>query len=307
MMDPIEMSFIKAKSQRKRRLAMDEKHEDEVCNTVVDFIVKRKNLTINRISCPDKEKKNNVPSVDRLIECRGVEIVLEHTLIESYPEQIADSKRVTKLLGPLRTELTGQFPSPGHYKLSIDVGAVKGAKDTEYIQNALIKWIKEKAPLLRVGSPNVAPNHYIREEPPEVPFEVTLYRFARRDGELRSMLDAPEDLREKRRERIRKALEEKCPKLHKARGDNRISVLLLEWDDIFLGDDLEIAHVVTGELAVRNDVPDEIYLVDTSIITQWAVLVVKDGTSLFRDIDDPEPYYLKPKDTSPKIGDKHYR
>ncbi len=207
---------------------MEKKHEKQVCDTIIHFIAKRKNLTVNKICYPDKEKRNSAPSVDRLIECPGLEIVLEHTLIESYSEQIADSKRVAKLLGPLRTKLAGRLPMPGHYKLSIEVGAVKGAKETEHIQNALINWIKEKAPLLRVGSPNVAPAHYIREKPRGIPFEVTLYRFARRDGEFCIMLDAPEDLRKKKRQRIRKALEEKCPKLCKARGDKRISILLLE-------------------------------------------------------------------------------
>jgi len=269
------------------------KHEDRVCDTVVYFVVKRKNLTIDRIYYPDKDKRNKGPSVDRLIKCVRVEIVLEHTLIESYPEQIADRKMVANLLGPLRTELAAQLPTPGHYQLSIDVGAVKGAKDNERIQKALIIWIKEKAPTLKLGSPDVAPNHLIREKPVGVPFEVTLYRFPRRDGQFQINLQAPEDLEEKRRERIRKALDEKCPKLCKAKGENRISILLLESDDIFLGNDLEIAEIVTQELAVRNDAPDEVYLVDTWV-HHWAVSILKDGPTFFPDIEDVGPYYLDP-------------
>jgi hypothetical protein len=270
---------------------MKEMHEDKVCDTIVHFIAKRKNLIIDKICYPDKDKKDNTPSVDRLIKCLGVEILLEHTLIESYPEQIADSKRVANLLGPLRRKLAGKLPTPGHYQLSINVGAVKGAKDTESIQTALLKWIKEKAPLLKVGSPNVAPAHYIREKPLGVPFEVTLYRFSRRDGEFWIILNAPENLQKKRRQRIRKALEEKCPKLHEARGNKRISVLLLEYDDIFLGNDLVISQDIIAELPSRNDVPDEIYLIDTCI-TRWSVSVVKEGVSLFPNIQNLGPHYL---------------
>jgi len=270
---------------------MEKNHEKQVCDTIIHFITKRKNLTINKICYPDKEKRNSAPSVDRIIKCCGSEIVLEHTLIESYSEQITDSKRVANLLGPLRIKLTGQLPKPGHYELLIDAGAVKGAKDTKNIQTALIKWIKEKAPLLQVGSPNVAPAHYIREKPAGVPFEATLYRFPRHDGELWIKLLAPNNLESKRKKRIRKAFDDKCPKLFKAREGNRISILLLEYDDIFLGNDLEIGQDIIEELTSRNDVPDEIYLVDTCI-TKWSVSVLKEGIGLFPNIQNLGPHYL---------------
>ncbi len=275
---------------------MGKKHEDQVCTALIDFIAKQKNLTIREICCPDKEKKNNLPSVDRLIKCPDVEIVLEHTLIESYPKQIADSKRVDNLLGPLRAKLAGELPKPGHYELSIDVGAVKGAKDTKIVQTALIKWIKEKAPLLQVGSPNVAPAHYIREKPPEVPFEVTLYRLSRSDGGFWISVNAPEDLKKSRRQRIRKAIEDKCPKLCKARGDKCISILLLESDDLFLGNCSETAQAIAKELCPRNDSPEEIYLVETEI-KPWVVWVLKEGKNLYRDIENPGPYRVYPDET----------
>jgi len=272
---------------------MGNKHEDQVCNTVIGFIVKRKHLTIIEICCPDKEKKKNVPSVDRMIKCTGVEVVLEHTLIESYPQQIADNNMVAKLLGPLRAQLSGQLPTPGHYELCIDVGAVKGAKNSQAIQSALIKWIKAKAPFLRVGSPNVAPAHYVREKPPGVPFAVTLYRFPRRDGKIWIALNAPEYLREQRRQRIRKALNDKCPKLFDAKGDKRTSILVLESNDIFLGNCCEIARAVAEELKAHRDAPDEVYLVETEL-KLWTIWILKDGSHSFQDVANPGPYYVKP-------------
>lgn len=276
------------------KVIMKNKHEHRVCNTVAHFIAKRKNLFIIEICCPDQAKKNSKPSVDRLIKCSDTEIALEHTLVESYPQQIADNKRVANLLGPLRAELSGQLPTPGHYELCVDVGAVKGAKNSQAIQSALIKWIKAKAPFLRVGSPNLAPAHYVREKPPGVPFEVTLYRFARRDGEFWIALNAPEYLREQRRQRIRKALDDKCPKLCKARGNKRISILLLESDDIFLANCCDTSEALADELKGRNDAPDEVYLVETEIEKQWVVWILKEATKLFRDIENPGPYYLEP-------------
>jgi len=270
---------------------MEDKHEDQVCNTLVQFIAKRKGVIIDRGYCPDKDKDNNQPSVDRLVKCSGLEIVLEHTLIESYPEQIADHCRIKELLGHVKSEVEGQLPIPGHYELSLAVGAVKGAKDTKSIQRALIRWIENEAPSLLIGSPDVAPRHCTTEKPAGVPFEVTLYRWPGNDGKFYFSLIAPENLEAKRAQRIREALEKKCPKLHNARGKERVSILLLEADDISLGNHLQINKALTDELSSRNDVPDDIYLVSTEL-EEWCVWILKEGTKLFRDIQDCGPHYL---------------
>jgi len=276
---------MKNKSSAKRS------HEKQVCKVVASFITKLKNLTIDEIISPEEEEHNE-QAVDALIKCSSIEIVLEHTRIESYPAQIADKYMVKNLLKPLEGKLTGQLPTPGHYELSIAVGAVKGAKDTERIQKALIAWIQEKAPLLELPIHKPSDKHYVREKPRGVPFEVALHRFERRDGRFSIVLVAPAELETKRRQRIKIALEKKCPKLSKAKGETRTSVLLLELDDICLGDPIQTAKAVTEELS-QNDVPDEIYLVETEA-KLWVVWVLKDGKALFSDLEDWGPYSLEP-------------
>ncbi|MBW8041574.1 MAG: hypothetical protein FVQ85_16480 [Planctomycetes bacterium] len=281
---------MKNKSSAKRS------HEKQVCKVVASFIAKIKNLTIDDIISPEEEEHNE-QAVDALIKCSSIEIVLEHTRIESYPEQIADNYMVKNLLKPLVGKLTGKLPTPGHYRLSIDVGAVKGAKDTERVQKALIAWVQEKAPLLELPVHKPSDKHYIREKPCGVPFEVALHRLERRDGKFTIELVAPAELETKRRRRIKIALEKKCPKLSKAKGETRISVLLLELDDICLGDPIQTAKAVTEELS-QNDVPDEIYLVETEA-KPWVVWVLKDGEALFSDLEDWGPYDLDPLQNNP--------
>ena len=145
--------------------------------------------------------------------------------------------------------------------------------------------------MLRLGSPDVAPDHYKREKPDGVPFKVTLYRWSGNDGKFWITEDAPEDLAEKKRERIREALEEKCPKLWRARGNNRTSILVLELDDISLGNHVSVGQALSQEPVHRSDAPDEIYLVRTER-DEWVVWVLKEGVSLFRDVADPGPYYI---------------
>ncbi|MHA1713124.1 MAG: hypothetical protein ACTSW4_03650 [Candidatus Ranarchaeia archaeon] len=275
----------------KNKSSAKKKHEKQVCKIVASFIAKRKNLTIDDISFPDEEEHNE-QAVDVLIKCSSMEIVLEHTRIESYPAQIADKCMVENLLKPLENKLTDQLPTPGHYKLSIAVGAVKGAKDTESIQKALIEWVEEKAPLLELPIHKPSNKHRITEKPSGVPFEVTLYRFERRDGKFFVMLVAPSELESKRRQRIKIALEEKCPKLSKAKGEKRTSVLLLESDDICLGGQTQIAKAVVEDLP-QNNVPDEIYLVETEI-KPWVLWVLKEREKLFPSLDNDGPHYLDP-------------
>jgi hypothetical protein len=270
---------------------MGENHEDQLCDTIVQFITQRKSVSICGIDCPDEEKDTNLPSVDRLIRCSGVEIVLEHTLVESYPEQIADVCRVKEIMGLVKSKVQGSLPVPGHYEVSLGAGAVKGAKNTKTIQEALVRWIKSKAPSLLIGSPDVAPHHYITERLTGIPFEITLYRWPRNDGKFRFTFFAPDDLEAKRIERISKALERKCPKLNKARGYSRVSILLLEADDISLGNHLLIGKALKSALLPRRDVPDDIYLVETEL-REWCVWILKEGDKSFENVEDPGPHYL---------------
>ena len=269
---------------------MKKEHEKRVCKAVLGVIARRKNIVVEGIDYPD-EKEHGEQAVDMLVKCSSGEMVVEHTRIESYPEQIEDWSQVRKLLEPLREGLEGKLPAPGHYELAVDIGACKGAKDTKEIQKALVKWIERKAPSLRVGSPEVAPEHCIKERPDGVPFEVTLCRWPGNDGKFYLAENAPDDLQERRRERISKALEDKCPKLCKARGDARRSALVLELDDISLGSHISVGQALVEELNSRNDVPDEIYLV-RSELDEWVVWVLKDGEDLFRGVAKPGPYYL---------------
>ena len=269
---------------------MRKEHEKSVCKAVVDFIARRKGIVIEYIDYPD-EKERTKEEVDVLVKASSGEIVLEHTRIESYPKQIEDWSQVRRLLKPLEEILDKQLPMPGHYELAVKVGAAKGAKNTESIQKALIKWIKKQAPALQLGSPEVAPKHYTSGRPEGVPFEVSLYRWPRNDGKFWIVENAPDDLESKRRERIHEALMDKCPKLWKAKEDKRTSILLLESDDICLGNHLSVGKILMDELPLRIDAPDEVYFAGTELET-WIVWVLKEGNCIFRDVKDPGPYYL---------------
>jgi len=95
----------------------------------------------------------------------------------------------------------------------------------------------------------------------------------------------PEDLEEMRRERVNIALEAKCPKLADARADASESILVLESNDLALGNYTDIAAAVVAGLTDRTDTPDVVCLVETDAgVTVW---LIKERDSLFPDLPSP--------------------
>ena len=75
-----------------------------------------------------------------------------------------------------------------------------------------------------------------------------------------------------RRERIRRALDKKLPKLGNA-GTQYLKVLILESDDLALSNVLAIARAFKEIATERSDLPDFVYLTefDTVPLTVWTL------------------------------------
>jgi hypothetical protein len=273
---------------------MKKEHEKKVCRVVAHMMCERNHIEIRGISYPDEEERTK-KAVDVLIETSGQEIVLEHTQIESYYNQIQDCVRINDILLPVCEKLSEALPTPGHYEICINSGAANGIKNTQEIQSLIIKWAKEVAGSLEIGSPRTAPRHCIRKKPLDVPFEVTLYRWPDSDGKVYRKLYAPKELEQKREERIKQAFIDKCPKLQKAKGQNRLSILVLELNDISLGNHIYVSNVMYHEIHNRSDLSDYIYLVRTEL-NEWSVWILKEDEKLFQEIENHGPFYIEPND-----------
>lgn len=69
------------------------------------------------------------------------------------------------------------------------------------------------------------------------------------------------------------------------------SVLVLESDDLALANCSLVASAVLDELKTRDDVPDQIYLVETEA-EPWAVWTIKSGSRVFPDVPNSDPLYV---------------
>lgn len=273
-------------------VAKEPKNEQHICRAVMCLIVDRRGERIINAEPVDVVVRDR-PAVEWVFETPTARFALEHTRIESFPKQIAEGKRFAHLLEPLEAELTGKLP--GAFFLIVDVGAARAPSASHAeVRRALSEWILSNGAALdpeeQTGRQG---NCEITATPLGVPFEVTLHRDSNYDSRLFIMQNLTGNRQSLRRDRIREALTRKCPKLLDAQREGRVSVLVLESDDIALANRVAIAEIIVTELAARGDAPDVVIWARTS--TQpWKAWLIKEGPDVHPHIRDAGPFVLDP-------------
>jgi hypothetical protein len=271
-------------------VAKEPKNEQQICKAVMNLVAHRRGETIASAQPVDIVVRDK-PAVEWFFETRSAKFAVEHTRIESFSNQIKEGKLFARLLGPLEAELNGKVP--GAFFLIVDVGAAK-APSVQYdeIRRALAEWILAKGAGLdaeeRSGPDG---NCDLTDTPSGVPFQVTLHRDADYDSRLFIMQSLSGDRESLQRERIRTALARKCPKLLEASKDGRVSILILESDDVALASLRSVANPTIMELSERDDAPNIVIWARTST-RPWKAWLLKDGAEMHPDVSAAGPHVL---------------
>ncbi len=115
------------------------KNEQALCKAVIHLIGERRGEPITKIE-PVDTKERTRPAVEWRFETPTARFALEHTRIESFPNQIVKGKQFAQLLEPLETDLAGRLP--GTFFLIADVGAAAApSAKHEQIRKDLAAWI----------------------------------------------------------------------------------------------------------------------------------------------------------------------
>jgi len=264
-----------------------------IIKKVLDFLSRTINLACEITGFPDEIERNS-PACDVSAIVGNREVAVEHTSIDSYPSQRKDDNRFRKVLGPLENELAGKLPAPGHYQLGVNINVIPTGINWDNVRLRIREWCQKVAPTLEIGDPFTAPRHFVRETPEGVPFEVTLGRWPRRDGQFKVVRFFPEDLERQRTEAIYQALASRGPKVAKYRDRGFRTILILESDDIALANDSDIgqAFVNTINKCGSTPLPDEVYLVQSEV-EPYDFYCLKFGDTLFPDAAIlKEPYAI---------------
>ena len=266
------------------------RNEQTLCRAVICLIGKRRGEAIIKAEPLDTVVRT-VPAVEWRFETRTERFALEHTRVESFPKQIAKGKRFTQLFRPLESELVERLP--GAFFLTGDAQETRVPTEQHTpIRQALSAWMVEIAASLEPED-EVGPsgNCELTDNPPGVPFQVTLHRDSRRGSKLLVMQTRPSDLTDLRRKRIREAMNRKCPKLLQEKLGGRTSILVLESNDVTLANRRAVTEAVVAELRTRSDAPDIVFVARTGI-RPWNAWLIKEGSSISPGIAGCGPFIV---------------
>jgi len=258
----------------------------EVMSAALDALSHRWGERFTVIEVPD-EIEREAPAVDLLVEVEKGEVVIEHTVVESFHKRIFDDRLFVALAAEIERRLINELPLPGNYRVVFQSGEIRRRQDVDGIADETVVWAKETAPRLEIGDPITAPAHIAKGVLAPSGLRIRLERRPGRDGQVLAFRSIPDDLEDRRRERIAAALEKKLPKLADAAGSRRRSLLVLESDDLALGNYVDIAEATISEISKRTDSPDVVCLVETELGAD--VWLIKEFGAAFPDIQSPGP------------------
>jgi hypothetical protein len=253
-------------------------HEKKVIKEVLKYISKKINQPYRIISYPDEVNRNS-PACDMLVSFGDKKFAIEHTSIDSIPNQRRDSNRFIKLLSPLENELDNKLPTPGHYQLVIDMDVIPALNRSNgsKIYQSIKDWCIKIAPTLSMGGTHSDKKHFSRDRIPGVPFKITLYKWPRRDGEFRIARFSPEQIEEKRKEVFKQALCSRGEKVINYKKEGYYTILVLESNDRALANFNDIGDALNNAIEELKNVelPDEIYLIETEIEDDYEIYCLK--------------------------------
>ena len=225
----------------------------------------------------------------------GLEMALEHTIIESYELQLHEARQIESLLLPLEDRLADELPAGSCFQLAVGHGAVFDRDlDRDDVLRSVESWVRSAAPTLKDGSPSTAPAHFVSAGPPDIAVELTLYRWSTdtpaRESRLqviRSRADDVEVQFDRRVRRLERALDDKLVKFERYEASK--SVLVLEDRDVATSNLHEVVSALKVAATGRM-MCDTIVLAETGVGADSATIVFNDGEWLDvrrRSIRDP--------------------
>jgi hypothetical protein len=254
-------------------------HQDAVIDSFIEYLAAKLYPGLHVIDRPDK-KPGTVREIDALAESPNLRVAIEHTSVDSLPNQRTEDAGFNEVIGKLEGELRGKINSRVH--LITPFGSVPTGMSWQTIRATLKTWLIEIVPSLPEGRSR----HNIEG----VPFSIDLMKDSTRPHGLYMARNAPDD--STFAVRLREQLEGKADKLKKYKAEGCLTVLLVESSDIALMSRGKMALAIE---ATYSSVPpagsDKIWYADTSIpdsLQFWNTTPGRTACTLMNAIEELE-------------------
>lgn len=203
---------------------------------------------------PDKENHHD-PTPRPDIDAIAGKYAIEHTSIDTVPNQRRDSDWFMKAAGGLGDEL--MHVPPFRLKIVLEYDAITSGQNWSEIRDHLKNWITEEAP-------NIDDGHHVIKNIPGIPFSLHVIKASDRAPRIIFGRFSPED--KTLPIRIFKQFERKAQKLSKYQDKGFTTILLIESEDLALMDDMLMLESI--KVAYPEKLPvgvDKLWFADTSI------------------------------------------
>jgi hypothetical protein len=277
-------------------------NERRACDAVVRALEAHGGIKRAGAYSPEDEKIG--PPVEYVFELRAQKHAVEHTVIEAFPGQIRANTDFASFVSPIEAALHGNLPPPGKFDLIFDIDPTQGltAKMIAKAQAGITLWVAKNALDLHAEQPTQPDRRQslrgYQNERKDIVEGVRIHLIRETGwwmpepakGRLFITRFAPPNYETLRLNRIKTAMKKKLPKLEKWKADGTRTILVLENRDMALSNHGEIYDAVESALAGQAYVPDEVWLVDTTIDNEWtAWCLLRDGQG-FPDEDTEVRY-----------------
>lgn len=214
-------------------------------------------------------------------DAQGIVVAVEHTVIESYHDQIAERKALELMFrrgGPEIAELE----DAAQFRVIVRIEELLAIRRNErpLVGPAVAAWVRSALPSVpwphRPGEPT-----YVRGRLSRPSLEVSLERWTaafRFVGPLARVMRVgfwrPVDLEERRQARLAEAVRQKVPKLLAA-ADQARTILVLEDRDMYMSAPAFVSRAMAALEAA--DLPDVIYLLNVTAGDPLLTPIYMDG------------------------------
>ncbi|TBG03765.1 hypothetical protein [Rhizobium leguminosarum] len=280
-----------------------DKNEERICEAIIRLLEARSGNARSASTRPERDSSR--PGVEVRFTIGDRRYAIEHTTIEPFENHIQAGVRFTKFAGAILDALRGTMPGPGTYQLSfpIDPSANHKAAALAALRQPIIDWVHEAANEMFQECPEPEgrdrrPHGYNGMRETDIGgLHLNLVRqlhwsmSGKHDGLFTIARRTGGDLEPARVARLQNALGDKLPKLLACGEDGDVTVLVLEFSDIALSNQVVIAQALESVISEQVRMPDQVFIADTTLATSWDFYQpIVDGAFEI----DMEPVAIKP-------------
>lgn len=207
-----------------------------------------------------EDKNRTSPEIDAI----AGSFAIEHTSIDTFPEQRGNSDWFMRAAGSLEQDISNKISF--RLRITLEYEAIVKRQNWNAIRSALDTWITSEAPKL--------PDGHHKREIKGIPFRLHLSKTRDRPPGVYFGRFEPQPHDDTLASRIKELFERKAEKL--AKYPDKVKVLLVENDDIALMNTPKMRDAI--EKAFPADLPqgvDQLWYADTSIPSEVEFLKIR--------------------------------